>query len=180
MKITKVEAAYRQAHTAIDLFFHDGDPISIHTLTATSYNLLRDLTKGKKWMIKEILPDHAKPGREKDLINLFNKYENFLKHADRDPDESLDYETFPTEAMLWDCCSAYRRLTDTSPHPMICYNIWFKLKNPNLVTYANSDEKIHAYVSGIMVEGVSKQEFYRITCLTLAKTSAEQGAAANP
>ncbi len=180
MKINKIEAAYRQAHTAIDLFFHDGDPISIHTLTAAAYNLLRDLTKGKKWMLKETLSDYVEAGYEKRALAAFNKYENFLKHADRDPEDSLEYETFPTEMLLWDCCSAYRRLTSTSPHPMICYNIWFKLANPSLVIHENADQKAQAYVAGMMIQGMSKQEFYRIMCLSLAKQSTEQDAAAKP
>jgi hypothetical protein len=42
--VSKIEAALRQLETAIQLYFSDGDPISVHTLTAAAYNVLRDVT----------------------------------------------------------------------------------------------------------------------------------------
>jgi hypothetical protein len=46
-KVSKLDAAKRQLETAIRLYFSDGDPVSIHTLTAAAYNILRDVTKQK-------------------------------------------------------------------------------------------------------------------------------------
>lgn len=46
-KVSKLDAAKRQLGTAIRLYFSDGDPVSIHTLTAAAYNILRDVTKQK-------------------------------------------------------------------------------------------------------------------------------------
>ena len=34
LHVTKLDAARRQLETAITLWFHDGDPVSIHTLAA--------------------------------------------------------------------------------------------------------------------------------------------------
>ncbi len=45
LEISKLDAAKRQLDTAIRLYFCDGDPVSIHTLAAASYNILRDVTE---------------------------------------------------------------------------------------------------------------------------------------
>ena len=42
--ITKLEAARRQLESAIFLYFEEKDPVSIHTLTAAAYNILRDIS----------------------------------------------------------------------------------------------------------------------------------------
>jgi hypothetical protein len=45
IKISKLDAARRQLDTAIELWFHDGDPISIHTLTSAAFEIIQDLNK---------------------------------------------------------------------------------------------------------------------------------------
>jgi hypothetical protein len=40
-KVSKLDAAKRQLETVIRLYFSNGDPVSIHTLTAAAYNVLR-------------------------------------------------------------------------------------------------------------------------------------------
>ena len=46
-KVSKLDAAKWQLETAIRLYFSDSDPVSIHTVTAAAYNILRDVTKQK-------------------------------------------------------------------------------------------------------------------------------------
>jgi macrodomain Ter protein organizer (MatP/YcbG family) len=88
VKISKLDAARRQIETAVILYFHEGDPISIHTLAAAAYDVLRDVNKARDGppMIKDWMTDYVKPESRTDLINAINAAQNFLKHADRDPD----------------------------------------------------------------------------------------------
>ena len=56
MEITTLEAAKRQLRTAVELYFADDDPVSIHTLVGASYQILQDLNKkadGPAMIIKE-------------------------------------------------------------------------------------------------------------------------------
>jgi hypothetical protein len=46
--VTKLEAARRQLRTAIELWFHSGEPVSIHTLAAAAYQVVHDLNRRKK------------------------------------------------------------------------------------------------------------------------------------
>jgi hypothetical protein len=43
LHFSKLDVALRQLETAVTLYFHSADPVSIHTLTAAAYNVLRDL-----------------------------------------------------------------------------------------------------------------------------------------
>src|SRR5438128_1514480 len=43
IQVTKLDAVRRQLETAIILWFHDGDPVSIHTLAAAAYQIIYDI-----------------------------------------------------------------------------------------------------------------------------------------
>ncbi len=57
ISVSKLEAAERQLVTAVRLFVKGEDPISIHTLMAAAYEVLRDL--GKARGVKSIFFDLA-------------------------------------------------------------------------------------------------------------------------
>ena len=66
IKVSKLDAARRQLETAIKLYFVFGDPISIHTLSAAAYNVIRDLnTKkdGDPLLMKDELLNYIKEGQ---------------------------------------------------------------------------------------------------------------------
>ena len=45
VRVTKLDAAKKQLETAIMLYFHDGDPVSIHTLCCAAYSVIHTLNK---------------------------------------------------------------------------------------------------------------------------------------
>jgi hypothetical protein len=45
IKISKLDAARRQLDTAIRLYFMEGDPVSVHTLAAAAFEILKDLVR---------------------------------------------------------------------------------------------------------------------------------------
>lgn len=57
LQLTKLEAARRQLETSVKLFFDHGDEVSIHTLVAAGYAIVRDINKhrGGDSMIKDDL-----------------------------------------------------------------------------------------------------------------------------
>jgi hypothetical protein len=64
MKLSKLDVARRQLETAITLYFHESDPVSIHTLTAAAHGVLRDLSRvheqGNR-MMTDFIPDYVPP-----------------------------------------------------------------------------------------------------------------------
>jgi hypothetical protein len=160
LKISKLDAARRQIETAVVLYFNERDPVSIHTLTAAAYNVLLSLGDGEVPMMKNSLKNHVKEGKIKNAIALINKAENFFKHADRDPDDILDFDPKYTEFLLWECCSAYRKLTNDNPDKMISYNIWFKANNHDLFIYTPEEEENVEKVNASLLTA-NRRQFFR-------------------
>jgi len=106
--ITKIQAAERQLDTAIRLFFENIDLLSSYTLAAASREITDDLCEKKtqelfqqefarlgdalkvRLSFREEMKISIKEQYYKDAMNLFRKRQNFLKHADKDPDGEID------------------------------------------------------------------------------------------
>jgi hypothetical protein len=69
--VSKLDAARRQLETAVRLYFCEGDPVSMHTLTSAAYQVLSDINRaqGGRPMLKEQIPmwvDRTRP-RSRDV-----------------------------------------------------------------------------------------------------------------
>jgi hypothetical protein len=115
LTIRRLDAAKRQLETAMSLYFGHGDPISIHALACAAYDIIDGVNQhrgGKEmWVKRRYTQSPGRPTRG-DL----NEVQNFLKHADRDPEGTLDFFPLLTEPMLADASRTYVELTgDLSP-----------------------------------------------------------------
>jgi len=128
--ISKIDAAKRQLEIAIRFFLSNGDIVAIHTLTAATYNILRDLSnlQNKPVLVKEKMLEMVKPQHKKMVRDKINKAENFFKHADKDPDKLLEFNPNITEFLLWDACATYFSLTLEKTPLMSTFNVWFFTK----------------------------------------------------
>ncbi len=109
MPITKLEAAQRQLNCAIRLLFDNDDLTSVITLSSAAFRLLYDL-----------YPTLSQDGFRADVNKVigrygwdrFNKFANYLKHADKDP--SAQIEPHPIYAMttIGFAVILYHRVTD--------------------------------------------------------------------
>ena len=115
LKISKTDAAKRQLETAIRLWLNNGDPVSIHTLAAAAHQIIHDLdTKhGKPTILRglDIIPSHLK----RRVRKVFNKPANFLKHADKDQTDVLDFPPEITEVFILDAIETYYKQTVADP-----------------------------------------------------------------
>jgi len=94
IRVTRIDAATRQFRTAIGLYFQEGDPVAIHTLTMATRQILRVLSKhgGKGAMLmgeEMMLEPHqrTKAGLKRHHEEVM-KEANF-KHSSSDPNEAL-------------------------------------------------------------------------------------------
>ncbi len=92
--VSKIHAAKEQLKTAIDLFFHDGDPVSTHTLACASQEIIESLGKiqGLKSMKIKTLEEVGEDKR-KVFFKAMNEAKNSFKHADRDPHKTTKLNT---------------------------------------------------------------------------------------
>src|SRR5580692_8966933 len=113
--ITKTDAAERQLNTAIRLFFENRDHLSSYALAVASREVTDDVIQSRSNELyqrelarvgdplkvhlsyKEVLKDRIKPEFYKDFLCLDRKWQNFLKHADKDPNAEI--EPFKTKLL---------------------------------------------------------------------------------
>jgi len=131
--ISKLDSVRRQLEIAIKLYFHFDDPVSIHTLTAAAYKVLRDINKNrgndpvlvKEWLVKYL----TKPEKQKEFKKLMNEAENFFKHAASDPEKTYTFRPRQTEILLWEAVGIYQRLTGEIRPLIHLYRGWFMMHN---------------------------------------------------
>ena len=135
MFVSKLDSAKRQLEIAIRLFLNNEDPISIHTLSAASHTVLRDLCKkqGKESILKDVMVKITRPEKTKEFRESLSKAENFFKHADKDPAKLIKFHPDETEWFLWDVCKMYVGLTNDNPPIIKVFNVWFHSKHPNIL-----------------------------------------------
>lgn len=158
LQIDKKWAAIRQTETAIWLWFDYGDPVSIHTLSKASNDLLATLSevKGKRTSILKTWLDGQPPRIQK----FVSKVDNYFKHGYRDINEDLDFLPFYSEIVLMDsadCCTfLYGRAT-----PMMRL-FWtrFMVCNRDLIAAEELDPLIVQATDMYGLDRVSRREFF--------------------
>src|SRR5262245_50173264 len=82
MNISKIDAAKSQLATAIELYFEDRDPISVHTLAMAASEIIDRLCEGKGLQsMRAHFMAQIMPARRKEVADALNKAVNFFKHA---------------------------------------------------------------------------------------------------
>jgi hypothetical protein len=157
--ITKTKAAEQQLNTAIRLFFEDRDHLSSYTLAAASREVTEGVIKircGKPFQrelvrvgdslevplsYRETLDILIKPECDKKVvIEFFNKWQNFLKHADRDPDAEIEsIKTKHLAQVIMLAIKNYILLTQHWAIEMKIFFAWFVLAEPQLLKSAPQD-----------------------------------------
>jgi hypothetical protein len=112
IKISRLEAARRQLDTAIRLYFTNGDPISIHTLAAAAFEILKDVDRHgpNTGTFYDSVENVVTPGLEKQAIIAMREAQNFFKHAQQEPDKVLDFWLGHPEILLGVACDKYSEL----------------------------------------------------------------------
>ncbi|MBZ0067426.1 MAG: hypothetical protein K8F26_01305 [Thiobacillus sp.] len=132
--ISKLDAARRHLDEAIRLFFEGRDSLAIHTLTAAAQGILRDVARATGAQHVSILHDHPhiSPEHRKDWVNAINAPRNFFKHADNDPNGTLEFDEAVNESLLLDAVLLYGTVAQEYLSAASVYMGWFTTKNPGL------------------------------------------------
>jgi hypothetical protein len=91
LQITKLDAARRQLRTAIRLWFHDGDPVSIHTLLAAAHEIIHRLYRNRGLVNLIFDSDLIVDEHRSDFARIMKAAPNFFKHANNDSDRILSF-----------------------------------------------------------------------------------------
>jgi hypothetical protein len=149
--VTKYDAAKRQLETAVLLYFNEMDPVSIHTLAAAGYNILRDInTKkgGDPMLLKDDAAKLVKPEQLGEFKKKMNEAENFFKHADRDHDKSIKFRPAFSEFFLLGATHKYRDLTSESVPLFQLFDTWHMIINPSIYILPPEIERLRLSIEG--------------------------------
>lgn len=95
--ISKLSAASRLHDFALELWFQESEPLAVHVVAASAHQIIHDMNSasGGEDLLYDTL--NIKDEFRVEYINWVKKPYNFLKHADRDASDKLD---FSAEAVL--------------------------------------------------------------------------------
>ena len=161
LTITRLDAARRQIETATDLFFAEGDPVSIHTLAAAAHEIVRALCQkaGKPPLLKDAMLETIKPEYRNYIGKLFNQPRNFFKHAGTMQIESIEYVLGADDWLLYDAGAGYQLLTDDLRPKMLAFRAWFLANHHELLA---TDEMRKPFEQAAkMIGHLAKPEFYK-------------------
>ncbi|KCV81508.1 hypothetical protein ATO10_11367 [Actibacterium atlanticum] len=124
--ISKSDAVISQLEAAVLLLLRGFDPIPVHTLVWASRTVLNDLNKIETIPILDMLDDavlrRVEPGFVGEWKRHQNRAANFFKHADRDPDETLEGVNLDAlnSIELLICILATQQLAGEIPRTLAC------------------------------------------------------------
>ena len=152
--VTKREAAIRQLDAAIKLFFAEADMIAVHTLVGASIQVMLGLGHPQGIQSPIRSSDYIYKDRLKDWINALNRTQNFLKHADKDRDEVLQYSEESTILLIMEAVILAENLSlQEGSKAQLAFKVWFLVAYPELI-----DPDALARIEAIESSGVNHCE----------------------
>lgn len=164
MLISKLEAARQQLDTAIWLYFNSDAPVSVHTLTAAAYDVIRGVnqkTHGPKMIVKDLFAVVMKPEHRKMFFNKVNEAANFFKHADRDANDNIEFKPRQTEFLLTDAIYQYSLLAHAHTNLFLLFYVWFAFDNPHLCSLTEEQKRTFP-VNADFVKGMTRSDYYSL------------------
>ena len=162
-KLSKRDVAERQLDMAIELFFGEAEPVSIHTLTAASYEVAAHLAKKRNGVETIFDTSMIKDEFRKEWVNGVRKSQNFFKHADLDPDQIHNFNTDETKIHILMAIALFGALGWPMSAPQVMYFHWSNLHETQWLTKLGNDfltllpdEMLKS------VRGIDKKRFYEM------------------
>ena len=172
LKITKIEAARAQLKTAIELWFHDGDPVSIHTLACASHQIINDINAitadGNLIFDSTVINDN----KRKDWIKRIKADCNFFKHANNDATNIIEFDINTSEFYFMFSLKGLMNIGVVGNVAETAYFKWFMLHNPELVTELGNEHIIKSTPVDISeVKQFTRKEFFEAFCIAYARVN---------
>jgi len=135
IKVNKIEAARRQIDIAVRLLFDNEDPIAIHTLAMAGFRILRDIAEKQNSNICKFTQSFIKPGMEGKFWGSLQTFANFLKHANKDPDDIIDnIQEEVNDSILLLASLYYQDLGYQLTPEMLALSAWYIAIHPGSIS----------------------------------------------
>lgn len=132
--ITKIEAAKRNIEFSIRCLFQEEDSLPIVLVASSAFQILRDIAEHQGvGDLHKSFKSMATPGREKEIWNAFNRVANFIKHADKSPEETLDpFDEEIPETLILMACWYYYEVAGPLSKEMFAFTKWLSVSKEEL------------------------------------------------
>ena len=117
----------------IALFFLRRDPLAVHTVISAAHQALSDL--GRKRGYGGVFRDERiiRAEHRDEFRKRIKEAENFLKHADSDPDGELTFTPSLTQAFILDATELHVLLTREILWECAVFRAWFSSHSPEVL-----------------------------------------------
>ncbi len=135
VQVSKLEAARRQLDCAIQLWFLDGDEVSIHTLAVAAHQIIHDI-KQRKGVSAELLYDYGRVKKEyrKEWQRVLKQHANFFKHADNDPKATIEFSPFGNLMFLVFSIMGLGMIGEPTSRQMNVLVLWLSINKADLIS----------------------------------------------
>ena len=178
INLSKLQAAQRQIDTAIRMLFGNEDPVPIHTIVMAAFRILRDLAAHREDVYMEGQINRMLiPERRNEFWAKIHGFSNFLKHADRDPDDMHDgVGESVNEPIIFMSILYYIDLGNLHTPEMLAFRSWFSALHPEFVLETADPEfrqVLDSAGSGLRSMSHEEQRDFGLFIISLAKDSIE-------
>ena len=151
--VTKLDAARRHLTTAIRLWFHDGDPVSIHTLSYAAYEVVHVLSRKANRTDKLLFDnDYIKDEFRSDFNKLIKAAPNFFKHADKDANSTLQFMPQFSEMFFLFTALGLETMGLKLGGEEKAFLIWLSIHNPQIMV----DGAMKQFLEGFPVKTIDE------------------------
>lgn len=152
MHVTKLDAAKRQLETAFHLYFLEKDPVSVHSLASAALGLPEDLdrgTGGRGSLMERMVTEVVRSEHQAEVRSLFREPQNFFKHADRDPEATLNFDPLLTEMIMLAAGYKYRELSGETLGIAYLAQVWLIISRPAWFNLPEDMRQVYERVRGL-------------------------------
>jgi hypothetical protein len=132
IRLNKEYTALEQLKSAMFLWFHEGDPVSIHTLAAAAHDCFYWLVKHEN---QESILREWMAVQSKSVQRRIADAQNFFKHGHKWLKRQVSYPVIYGELLMFDCVVCYGILfgVDDIPAILRLYSVRFMLEHPGVL-----------------------------------------------
>lgn len=156
--VNKLQAARDQVRAAIFLWAQNDNPVAVHTLVAAAHEIVHILYKqaGLHDLLfdSDLITDEGLPVWRK----LLKERANFFKHADRDPDATIEMDPDQNEFYILFTLVGLRRMKLELTVEEQAFGHWLAVHRPNLMKKDIIGQKIPPEMLKLL-RGLSRQQF---------------------
>ncbi len=160
IQVTKLDAVRRQLETAVILWFQDGDPVSIHTLASAAYQVIYDLNRRRAGAPMMRDSPHVRPERLAEFQRILAQYENFFKHADRDPKKTVFFPPQITQGFILEAIEKYAEMAHER-RPLFDVFVFYLAFTEPKIFRAEFTDKLRNIVPADFLCGIGKRQFFQ-------------------